>query len=511
MAHSSAMGSGAVLCAEDGSVIVFGGLDPFGVWGHHPALTPAAARTSPNPLPCTRPTAMSTRMWRDRGKAVGEKAVLSAELGPYTGAFVTDEGEVFGFGLGTIAGKRMGGHGLGHSHNIAVPERIRGGLEREHAVLVRMGSIFGVVLTEEGHVWTFGTSRSGQLGTGALVSPQSDVDLSADQGAASEAGNVRRAAAVLGPTLVSGALSNCSVAHVSCGSMHTVVCTRDGRALSWGSNDVGQLGLGHTKCCCEPTLIEGALGGEAVVFVASSCLHNAVVTAQSEVWVWGLGKQGQLALGRAVHFVTTPERVPGVSNAFAVACHETITYALVTNKRRGKNEVWVWGRGHFTGLDKHMKMPLGIGGYRQALKPTRICGALANESIDSISCSRFHVSAVSETGAVFTWGRGKIRMDDEDADHLAYCGAHGHGEEDVLVPRLLTHNDGSPLAPVGRLRPLARDKALALAMASHQRLGAESPARLLMPEMLRMIVGAARSGKSGLSVGVVRQLSGTSC
>jgi hypothetical protein len=167
-------------------------------------LTPAAARASPNPLPCTRPTAMSTRMWRDRGKAVGEKAVLSAELGPYTGAFVTDEGEVFGFGLGTIAGTRMGGHGLGHSHNIAVPERIRGGLEREHAVLVRMGSIFGVVLTEEGHVWTFGTSRSGQLGTGALVSPQSDVDLSADQGAASEAGNVRRAAAVLGPTLVSG-------------------------------------------------------------------------------------------------------------------------------------------------------------------------------------------------------------------------------------------------------------------------------------------------------------------
>jgi alpha-tubulin suppressor-like RCC1 family protein len=512
MAHSSAMAAAGVLCMGDGSVQVFGGLDP--------AAGVCVKNSAPQPLPCTRPTAVITRYWTDNGRPVSEKKVLSADIGPYTGAFVTDEGEVFGFGLGTVAGHPTGGHGLGHSGNVDVPTRLRGGLERERAVLVRMGSIFGIALTQEGHVWSFGTSRSGQLGTGVMATKVWSAERDVVSNAADNAetvwdtadAEVAQAAwghaAVLGPTLLSGALRNHKVAHVSCGAMHTVVCTHSGRALSWGMNEVGQLGLGHTRNCCEPTLIEGALGEETVVFTASSCLHNAVVTLKNEVWVWGLGAHGQLGLGRGpVHFLTTPERVPNVFNAFAVSCHETITYAL--QKRRGRGEVWVWGRGHFTGLDKGMKMPLGIGGYSQALKPTRICGALASESITSISCGRFHVSVVSETGAVFTWGRGKVKMDDEEDDSVAYCGAHGHGEEDVLVPRLLTHADGQPLAPVGRLRPLAQDMALALACASHPRLGAASPARVLMPEVLRHIVGAARAGPAGLSSGVVRQLGGT--
>lgn len=364
-------------------------------------------------------------------------------------------------------------------------------------------------------MWSFGTSRRGQLGTGVmatkLCSAERDVVSNAADDAevlldTADADVVQWAhAAVLGPTLLSGALRNHKVSHVSCGSMHTVVCTHNGRAFSWGMNDVGQLGLGHTRDCCEPTLIGGALGDEAVVFTASSSLHNAVVTAKNEVWAWGYGAHGQLGRG-PVQFATTPGRVPNIFNAFAVSCHATITYAL--QKRRSRGEVWVWGRG-VSGLGKNMKMPLGIGGYSQALKPTRICGALACESITSISCGRFHVSVVSETGAVFTWGRGKVKIDDEDDDYLAHRGAHGHGEEDVLVPRLLTCADGLPLAPVGRLRPLAQDMVLALACAFHPRLGAASLARLLMPEMLRHIVGAVRAGPAGMSSGVVRQLGGT--
>jgi len=67
--------------------------------------------------------------------------VLSADIGLYTGAVVTDDGQLYAYGYGGF-----GGHGLG-IRDVAVPTRVRGGLENERVVLVRIGNIFSTVLT----------------------------------------------------------------------------------------------------------------------------------------------------------------------------------------------------------------------------------------------------------------------------------------------------------------------------------------------------------------------------
>jgi alpha-tubulin suppressor-like RCC1 family protein len=140
--------------------------------------------------------------------------VLSADIGLYTGALVTDDGELYTFGFGD-----NGGHGLG-IRDVAVPTRVRGGLEHERVVLVRIGNCFAAVLTASGRVWTFGRSNVGQLGTGVMRSQ------------------------VMPPRLLEGHISQFKIVQVSCGSVHTIALTETGRLFSWGCNTRGQLGLG---------------------------------------------------------------------------------------------------------------------------------------------------------------------------------------------------------------------------------------------------------------------------
>jgi len=47
------------------------------------------------------------------------------------------------------------------------------------------------------------------------------------------------------------------VADVSVGSEHTLALTCDGQVWAWGSNNDGQLGVGHTVAVREPQLVAG--------------------------------------------------------------------------------------------------------------------------------------------------------------------------------------------------------------------------------------------------------------
>ena len=85
--------------------------------------------------------------------------VLSSDIGQYTVGIVMDDGELYTFGYGNF-----GGHGLG-IRDVAVPTRVRDGLENECVVLVRIGNGCAAVLTTSGRVWTFGSNSIGELGT----------------------------------------------------------------------------------------------------------------------------------------------------------------------------------------------------------------------------------------------------------------------------------------------------------------------------------------------------------
>jgi alpha-tubulin suppressor-like RCC1 family protein len=470
---------------EDGGVYMWGALDAYAL-GEEDLLSPG------NPLPCTHPALLNPRRWVDAGAhAAEDKKVVNAELGSYSVALVTEEGGLYCFGLG-----EYGGPGHGSTHHVYFPTRVTGGLEHEHVVTARLGNTHTVVLTEAGRVWTFGTNPNGQLGTGWLGSGTQ----------------------VFGPQLLAGILCGVKVVHISCGGTHTIAVAETGRMLSWGLNDVGQLGVGDNLPRFTPTEIEGAIAQERVVFTSSSTATNAAVTTTNAIWLWGLNSSGQMGLGKtdAAEFfcVLHPMAMPKVrhmENVSAVACHDQFTLALNTNKR-GMGEVWVWGRSDE--MSAWQQVPLGNGNWRPALKPTLITGELAHHSVVSVSCGRWHVIALTEEGRIFTWGRGRVElpedeMEEDEEEYRPHLGAPGHGENDVLGPKLLAQSIyADPLPPIGRLRPLSRDKALAFAMAAQSRLGGESLARLLMAELIQRILDCAAASIPRLSPGVLRLMGG---
>jgi hypothetical protein len=88
------------------------------------------------------------------------------------------------------------------------------------------------------------------------------------------------------------------------GYAFTVVVTDDGKVYSFGVNEAGQLGHGHRFNTHEPTLIE-ALREKHVVAVACGQQHCLALTADHQVYSWGLGVFGQLGHGtlRSVRLV----------------------------------------------------------------------------------------------------------------------------------------------------------------------------------------------------------------
>ena len=86
------------------------------------------------------------------------------------------------------------------------------------------------------------------------------------------------------------------VATLAAGMFHALALQTDGRVLSWGSGDYGQLGLGKPGNWDTPQIIEG-LSRAGVVTVAAGGWHSAAITAGRVCYVWGRGEDGRLGLG----------------------------------------------------------------------------------------------------------------------------------------------------------------------------------------------------------------------
>ncbi|XP_050228936.1 ultraviolet-B receptor UVR8 [Mercurialis annua] len=105
------------------------------------------------------------------------------------------------------------------------------------------------------------------------------------------------------PRLFWGAFTpNTIVRQVSCGAVHVVALSDDGRLQAWGYNECGQLGRGIT---CEglqgPRVINAYAkfldeAPELVKITRVSCgeYHTAAISDKGELYTWGLGNMGQL-------------------------------------------------------------------------------------------------------------------------------------------------------------------------------------------------------------------------
>lgn len=115
---------------------------------------------------------------------------------------------------------------------------------------VSCGGFHTAVVTEDGHLYTFGGGEHGQLGHSDRV-------------------NKHR------PTLVQS-LESVFVSQITCGWSHSVALTSTGRVYTWGNSDHGKLGHGSSRRVSVPQLVD-RLKDLRVVKVASYNEHTAAL------------------------------------------------------------------------------------------------------------------------------------------------------------------------------------------------------------------------------------------
>lgn len=223
------------------------------------------------------------------------------------------------------------------------------------------------------------------------------------------------------------------------GACHSIVISTDGRVWTWGRNEGGQLGHGHTDRVDVPTVVS-ALEGLNIVTAACGKQHSLFVTERGVVYSCGENKYGQLGLGHQSSTVYSPTKIsfngPPIKkvaaggdfsmmidirgNLYSFGCpeygqlgHNTDgKYFVTSNKLSFKCEV------------VPRKVNVFIDKDRNGITP------ITDVELRDIACGNNHSVALDSKKRIFTWGFGGY-------------GRLGHSEpKDEMVPRMLGYFNG---------------------------------------------------------------------
>jgi len=238
-----------------------------------------------------------------------------------------------------------------------------------------------LLLDERGTVFSFGSNNKGQLGRDSTgeISP-----------------------------LIKPITTLPPVTQISTGKTYSMVLSSEGDVYTFGENDDGMCGTGHSGGAIKtPHRIQNL---PKIVFVACGGYHSVIISDIGQVYTFGYGNQGQLGLGKGI----TNSVVPAVVNdliglvVIGAACSFAHTMCLTD-----KGDVYVFGWG------THGKLGLGDLLDRQVPVLLKFPG---EEKIVSLGCGAAHSFAMTVDGEMYTWGYSKygqlgIKKDLVDKEH----------------------------------------------------------------------------------------------
>lgn len=297
------------------------------------------------------------------------------------------EGQIYTWGFCTHGQLGLKETVLGAREYVEVPTHAGPGTVLRNVELrdVACGHFHTVALDSLGNVFAFGRNDRGQLGGGC------DDD---------ESGEVAAGTGAV-PRRLKG-LRHCIIKDVTCGAFHCLARTADGTIYSWGWNKHGQLGRPTAyQSDVTPALVREALyacTGPLKSFTAGFS-HSAAVLWNGQVIVWGSNELGQLGVGSAVRHpevAVTPLLVPDVAGLQVSAGDNHLLILTLDGEVVAAGET-SYGRlgtgseheddGHFT---KVLALPISE-------DPTK-------ESIKAVAAGGATSAAVSTSGRLYTWG-----------------------------------------------------------------------------------------------------------
>ncbi|XP_058187911.1 ultraviolet-B receptor UVR8-like isoform X2 [Rhododendron vialii] len=211
-------------------------------------------------------------------KALANVKIVQAAIGGWHCLAVDDQGRAYAWG-GNEYGQcgeepeRKDDTGRPLKRDIIIPQRCASKLSVRQ---VAAGGTHSVVLTREGHVWTWGQPW-----------PPGDIKQ------------------ISTPMRVQG-LERVRI--IAVGAFHNLALLEDGILWAWGNNEYGQLGTGDTQPRSQPIPVQG-LSGLTLVDIAAGGWHSTALTDDGEVYGWGRGEHGRLGFGDDKSSKMVPQRV----------------------------------------------------------------------------------------------------------------------------------------------------------------------------------------------------------
>ncbi|XP_074029211.1 E3 ubiquitin-protein ligase HERC2 [Leptinotarsa decemlineata] len=186
-----------------------------------------------------------------------------------------------------------------------------------------------------------------------------------------------------------------------------------GTIYGWGHNHRGQLGGVEGAKVKIPTACEALstlrpiqlLGGEQTLFA---------ITADGKTYATGYGAGGRLGIG-GTDSVLVPTLLESIQHVYIkkIAVNSGGKHCLALS---ADNDVYSWGEGDDGKLGH---------GTRTSCETPKLVEAIQGYEIVDISCGGAHSAAITSTGHLYTWGKGRY-------------GRLGHGDsEDQLKPKLV--------------------------------------------------------------------------
>lgn len=197
------------------------------------------------------------------------------------------------------------------------------------------------------------------------------------------------------------ALETFQIREASVGSGFFTLLCDDGRVVSWGVNELGQLGNGTRNNKDKPR-INSAIQ-EPLLQVASGATHSIALTKSGRVITWGGNRWGQLGDGQMtsstkIHVPLQLRHRPVVS----VACGENHSLVMTVG-----GNVYAWG--------ENTQGQLGLSDTTNRLRPEQI-KALRSMGAKKISAGRNHSLVISSKGLLLAFGsnnHGQCGVDSE--------------------------------------------------------------------------------------------------
>jgi alpha-tubulin suppressor-like RCC1 family protein len=126
-------------------------------------------------------------------------------------------------------------------------------------------------------------------------------------------------------------------ADIAAGEQFVLLACRDGKVVSWGRNELGQLGLGNRDNKEKPRLSN--IIADGVLQISAGSQHVVCLSHSGDVYTWGGNRKGQLGDGQLTSCFT-PKVVPQLKHrpVVAIACGEGHSMVMTIG-----GNVYAWG------------------------------------------------------------------------------------------------------------------------------------------------------------------------